>query len=51
LEDVEKAVVEIALEEPAYGQKCISNELRLRGDIYLPCRGLLGVAKARTGDF
>ncbi len=35
-EEVEKAVVEIALEEPAYGQKRVSDELRRRGVFISP---------------
>ena len=38
-EEVEQAVVEKAFEEPAYGQKRVSDELRQRG--YLSCRGSL----------
>jgi hypothetical protein len=30
-EEVENAVVDMALERPAYGQKCVSGELRQRG--------------------
>jgi transposase InsO family protein len=35
-EDVEQAVVEIAVEEPAYGQKRVSDELRQRGTFISP---------------
>jgi len=49
-EHVEKAVVEIALEKPAFGQVRVANELTRRGLFCFPDRGTQRLAAARSGN-
>jgi len=49
-QEIEEAIVKLALEQPAFGQLRVANELSKRGLVVSPAGGALRVAASRPGD-
>jgi hypothetical protein len=49
-EEIEEGIIKVALEQPAFGQLRVANELRKRGLVVSPTLGALRVAAPRPGD-
>ena len=49
--EIENAVVELAIDQPTWGQVRVSNELRMRGLSISPFRRALGLAAPRSWQY